>query len=323
MRFESENKMERIRSILFPTDFSPCAERAYTHAVYLARRLGARLHVLSVVYHEEDLATNPMSFLPLGNDELALQLGLESYRRASTSDEDSLDVVNVQLQSNSAWRSILDYVSDNDIDLVVMGTHGRHGLDRLLLGSVAEQVVRRAPCPVLTVRQEHPVVRRSGAPPTIVVPIDFSPFCRPTLQYALDLARLYEAELDLVHVVEQVNLPNVYGIDPIPMVASDLQTRSREALEALAGEVLPEDQAVRCTVLVGHAGYDIAEFASEQDADMIVIATHGLTGLKRLLMGSVTEQVLRTATCPVFTVRSYEPAEIEAHTETEDRYEVH
>lgn len=325
MPFEEDDRMMRIGSILFPTDFSPCAERAYAHAVHLARQLNARLHVLSVVYHEEDLAANPMSFLPLGNDELAMQLGLDSYRRTSSEEGegDSLDVVNVQLQSSSAWRTILDYVTDNEIELVVMGTHGRHGLDRLLLGSVAEQVVRRAPCPVLTVRQEHPVVRRSGVTPVIVVPIDFSPFSRPTLKYALGLAGLYEAELHLVHVVEQVNLPNVYGIDPIPVVAPDLQARSLEALKQLAAEVLPEDQVFQCSVLVGHAGYDIAEFAKERNADMIVIATHGLTGLKRLLMGSVTEQVVRTATCPVFTVRSFEPAEIEAHTEKEDRYEVH
>lgn len=317
--------MLRIRSILFPTDFSPCAERAYAHAVHLARQLDARLHVLSVVYHEEDAETSPMSFLPLGSDELAVQLGLESYKRAKSDgdDEDSLDVVNVQLQSTSAWRTILEYLEDNRIDLVVMGTHGRHGLDRLLLGSVAEQVVRRAPCPVLTVRQEHPVVRSPGAVPTIVVPIDFSPFSRPTLQYALELARLYEAKLELIHVVEQVNLPNVYGIDPIPVVAPDLQTRSLEALKSLASDALPEDQPFDCTVLVGHAGHDIAEFADERGADMIVIATHGLTGLKRLLMGSVTEQVLRAATCPVFTVRSFEPAELPARSQTEDRYEVH
>jgi nucleotide-binding universal stress UspA family protein len=316
--------MFSIQSILFPTDFSPCAERAYAHAVHLARQLGAKLHVLSVVYRAEDAESSPMSFLPLGSDELAVQLGLESYRRErDTDDEDDLEVVNVQLQSSSAWRTILEYISDSEIDLVVMGTHGRHGIDRLLLGSVAEQVVRRASCPVLTVRQEHPIVRKPGSAPTVVVPIDFSPSSRPTLKYAVDLARLYEAGIALLHVVEQVNLPNVYGIDPIPVVAPDLQTRSKEALEELAADVLPEDQPYDCTVLVGHAGHDIAEFAGERDADMIVIATHGLTGLKRLLMGSVTEQVLRVAACPVFTVRSFELPDSVTHSEMEDRHEVH
>jgi nucleotide-binding universal stress UspA family protein len=322
MPFNEQGTMLRIKSILFPTDFSPCAERAYNHAVHLARRLVAKLHVLSVVYHEEDAETSPMSFLPLGSDELAVQLGLESSTIPGA-DDDSLEVVNVQLQSTSAWRTILEYVEEQKIDLVVMGTHGRHGLDRLLLGSVAEQVVRRAPCPVLTVRQEHPVRRRPGAVPEIVVPVDFSPFSRPTLNYAVDLAHHYGAKLALVHVVEQINLPNVYGIDPIPVVAPDLQARSLQALEALAADEIPPGQPFDCTVLIGHAGHDIVEFADDRDADMIVIATHGLTGLKRLLMGSVTEQVLRAATCPVFTVRSFESAEMATRAQTEKRYEVH
>jgi len=321
MPYNEQGTMLRMRSILFPTDFSPCAERAYTHAVHLARRLGAKLHVLSVVYHEDDAETSPMSFLPLGSDELAAQLGLESSTLPEG--DDSLEVINAQLQSTSAWRTILEYVDDHKIDLVVMGTHGRHGLDRLLLGSVAEQVVRRAPCPVLTVRQEHPVPRRPGAIPEIVVPVDFSPFSRPTLKYAVDLARHYGAKLALVHVVEQVNLPNVYGIDPIPVVAPDLQARSLQALEALAADEIPPSQPFDCTVLIGHAGHDIVEFADDRDSDMIVIATHGLTGLKRLLMGSVTEQVVRAAACPVFTVRSFESAEMATRPPTEDRYEVH
>ncbi len=317
--------MLKVRSILFPTDFSPCAERAYAHAVHLARTLEARLHVLSVVYRPEDAAASPMSFLPLGSDELAVQLGLESYRRVSEKgeDDDPLDVVNVQLQSNSAWRTILDYGAEQDVDLIVMGTHGRHGIDRLLLGSVAEQVVRRAGCPVLTVREARSVERPHREAPVMVVPVDFSPSSTLTLEYARDLAALYGARLALVHVVEQVNLPNVYGIDPIPVVAPDLQSRSLEALEQLASATLPEDQPYDCTVLVGHAGHDIVEFANDRDADMVVIATHGLTGLKRFLMGSVTEQVLRAASCPVFIVRSFDSTNEMSHSGTEDHHEVH
>jgi len=317
--------MLNVRSILFPTDFSPCAERAYAHAVHLARQLGARLHVLSVVYRPEDAAASPMSFLPLGSDELAVQLGLESYRRVSErgDEDDPLDVVNVQLQSNSAWRTILDYGAEQDVDLIVMGTHGRHGIDRLLLGSVAEQVVRRAGCPVLAVRETRSSERPHDDTPVIVVPIDFSPSSQLTLDYARDLGELYGARLALVHVVEQVNLPNVYGIDPIPVVAPDLQSRSLEALEQLAVETLPKDRPYDCTVLVGHAGHDIVEFSNDRTADMIVIATHGLTGLKRLLMGSVTEQVLRAASCPVFTVRSFDSTHEMSHSGTENHHETH
>ena len=293
------------RQVLFPTDFSPCAERAFTHAAHLTSQYAARLHILSVVDAEDDDSKNPMSYLPLGRDELAAELGLprgpEPRMKVESNGETTPDSINVTLQASSPWRAILTYADENDIDLIVMGTHGRHGVDRILMGSVAEQVVRRAKCAVLTVRDTEASASNTGP---IVVPVDFSTFTRGVLSQAIDLAEAYATEIHLVHVIEPITLPTVYGIDPMPAVVPDMEGRATEALTLLKTESIPEAVPAHAEVLVGHAAHEIVTYADDVRARMIVIATHGLTGLKRLLMGSVTEHVVREAACPVFTVRS-------------------
>jgi nucleotide-binding universal stress UspA family protein len=292
------------KQILFPTDFSVCAERAFSHAAHLAVTYEARLHIVSVVDSDKEAESSPMNYLPLGADELADELDIKVDRseREPERARDGIDTVNVTLTGSSPWRVILDYAEQNDIDLIVMGTHGRHGVDRMILGSIAEQVVRRAHCPVLTIRARDTKVDRDGP---IIVPVDFSPFSTGTIAQAVELATAYGSKLHLVHVVEPIALPSVYGVDPSGMVVPDMEDRAAKALDELAARSIPNSVESQTHVLVGHAVHEIVESAEDAGARMIVIATHGLTGLRRFLMGSVTEQVVREAPCPVFTVRSF------------------
>lgn len=293
------------QQILFPTDFSNCAEHAFSHAAHLASHYGARLHVLSVSDDESEVESSPMSYLPLGADELATELGISALSSESRRSERGLreiETVNVALTGTSPWRSILDYAQDEDIDLIVMGTHGRHGLDRVIMGSVAEQVVRRSPCAVMTVRYNAAGDKVTGP---ILVPVDFSTFSEGTVRQAVELAEAYEAELHLAHVVEPIALPSVYGVDPVGVMVPDMEQRAETALKELGERFIPESITWATHVLVGHAVHEIVHLAESLGARLIVVATHGLTGLKRLLMGSVTEQVVREAPCLVFTVRSF------------------
>jgi nucleotide-binding universal stress UspA family protein len=289
---------------LFPTDFSPCAEHAFSHAAHLAARYDARLHILSVTDEQDESVPNPMTYLPLGRDELAAELGIRREPEADKRERDAgqISTVNVTISDPSPWRAILTYSEENDVDLIIMGTHGRHGVDRMLMGSVAEQVVRRARCPVLTVRASATTEGHTGP---ILVPIDFSTFTDGTIAQAIELARAYQSDIRLVHVVEPITLPSVYGVDPMPAMIPDMEARAREALEELGARKIGGVLHWTAQVLVGHATHEIVTEAEEVGARMIVIATHGLTGFKRLLMGSVTEQVVREASCPVFTVRSF------------------
>jgi nucleotide-binding universal stress UspA family protein len=165
-------------------------------------------------------------------------------------------------------------------------------------------VVRQAPCPVFTV-----VTQEERPPQTpidrILVPVDLSEQSALVVDHAVALAEAYDASLDLLHVVEEAAFPTAYGMDPLSPTHPDVQARAREALSALVDEGAETDVPIRSHILSGYAARDIVDFASEHAADLVVMATHGRTGLERFLIGSVTEKVVRSAPCPVFTVKSF------------------
>ena len=299
--------MLHINRILFPTDFSPAAEDAFSHASHLATRYDAEIHVFNVVTPDDAGQVNPMDYLPLESAEESEELylaGAEDVDLPASSQSQPIRAVYHKMEGSDPAESILSYTGEHDIDLVVMGTHGRRGVERLLSGSVSEEVVRRAPCPVFTV-----VGRKEPGPgpeiERILAPIDFSKHARLGAAYARELATAYGATLDLLHIVEDAVFPTVYGIDPLTPVLPDVHDRAREALETLVDEVVGDGPSVKLHVAAGHAARDIVDFAEDYAADLIVMATHGRTGLQRFLIGSVAEKVVRSAPCPVFTVKSF------------------
>lgn len=296
-----------IDTILFPTDFSSVAEEAFAHAAHLALRSGATIHVFNVVTPAGHEASNPMDFLPVKPVEGKAASEVRPERmevQTVTQERGTVPVVYAQTDSGSPETAIVDQATDHDVDLVVMGTHGRTGMDRLLSGSVAEAVVRQAPCPVFTVLA--PAKGQTGTPiDRILAPVDLSEQSPLVVDHAAALAEAYDAPLDLLHVVEEATFPTVYGIDPLVTSQPDVQKRAREALETLATRVDDHSKPVNVHVLAGYAAGDVVDFAEQQAADLIVMATHGRTGLQRFLIGSVTEKVVRSAPCPVFTVKSF------------------
>jgi nucleotide-binding universal stress UspA family protein len=298
-----------IRKILYPTDFSPCASHALPHALDLAERHRAELHLLhAIVLHEGDPA-NAAHQLP-NIEELyrTLEEQTEAQLRA-ISDEYSggaLEIKHALVRSISAAGATLDYAAESDIDLVVMGTHGRRGLKRLLLGSVAEEVVRLAPCPVLTVPE-----RRDGRPveqvTRIVVPVDFSEHANLAIAYAKELAVFYEADMHLVHVMDEIVYPDFYpaAMPSGESITEQLRGQSLERMNDLLAQISDPHVEAHTHVRSGRAAPAIAEFAQQQSADLIVIASHGLTGIRHMLLGSVTEQLIRRAPCPVFTAKAF------------------
>jgi nucleotide-binding universal stress UspA family protein len=139
----------------------------------------------------------------------------------------------------------------------------------------------------------------------VLAPVDLSEQSDLVLKHAAALADAYAAPLDLLHVVEEAAYPSAYGLDPMSPSLPNVQDRAREALETLAGRLDLRTDPVNIHVLAGNAARDIVEFAEEQEADLIVMATHGRTGLERFLIGSVAEKVVRRAPCPVFTLKSF------------------
>ncbi len=300
----------RFERILMPTDFSDCANAALTHAVALARQFEAELHLLHVtVLHEG--ASGP-SFP--GFEELHSRLEEAASSRISTMIDESkmkgLTVFKAHTRGVAAAPSILDYAAKEAIDLIVLGTHGRRGLRHFLLGSVAEEVVRSALCPVLTLRDEGKV-RRLHELDRIVVPFDFSDDSRRALDFAVELAVMFGSRIDLVHViVPSVDLHAEVAVwaGSVEFDRGEFQRWAQSRLEEVAAMV--EKVPVNIQVLDGHVASALTRFASEEKADLIVIASHGLSGLQHFLLGSVAEKVIRSASCPVLTLRR--PADTES-----------
>ena len=301
--------MLEIHNILCPTDFSLCASHALPHAVRLAKIFGADLHLLhALVLHEADPG-NAAHRLP-NMDQLydALEAQAEQQLQSIVDEygDTSYEIRRAQVRSLSAASAILDYADENDVDLIVMSTHGRRGLRRLLLGSVAEEVVRLAPCPVLTV-PECSQARPDCDVDRIIVPVDFSQYAKLALSYAAELSSLFKADMHVLHVVDEVVYPDFYPpvIPSGGSITDELRDKSLMRLKSLLRDIPDTGMPSFVHVCAGRAASAIPDFASEQQADLIVLASHGLTGLSHMLLGSVSEQVVRRATCPVFTVKAF------------------
>lgn len=286
--------MSAYRKILLPTAFTESCECARAHAVALARRFGAELHVLHVqVLHAEPLA---FSELPGVSDiEAALTQAAHTQADAFIADID-VPVTKAIAREITASPAILDYAEAHDCDVIVMGTHARKGLAHLFLGSEAVEVVRRASMPVLVVGPSH-----ADAPPpykTILAPVDFSMNARKALEMAANLLPESGGRLIVEHVVDTRPLPP-YATET---VMEEERERAESALDALMDEMSLAVEVER-VISVGVPYERISESARERNADLVVMGTQGLGALDRLLLGSVTERVLRIAPCPVLASR--------------------
>ena len=295
--------MLNINTILVPTDLSDCAAEALRHAAFLADWHAADLHVVNVAARHMHQYEAMRDGFPMEDAALDALLQPDDGEERHLPTADDLSIVQTQVEHVSAPVAIKEYAEDHDVDLVVMGTHGRRGANRLLMGSVAEDVVRTVPCPVFTVR-EGIAVAPGQAVRRLLVPIDFSEPARLALDHAKELAMTYGAEIHLLHVVEEVALPGVYGMEPISFVVPDII----QSTEAALAEVAEKDigyEHVRVESVAGYPATTILDYIEEHRIDLVAIATHGRTGLDRLLLGSVAEKVVRRASCPVFTVKAH------------------
>jgi nucleotide-binding universal stress UspA family protein len=286
--------------ILCATDFSPTGERAQQAAFALARRFAAELHLLyvQVLLDDPHLAEERRDEIQrlLATADRERRLALEA---AASGHTDPLHCHVVP--ASSAADGIVRTCSQLACDLIVLGTHGRRGLSHLLLGSVAERVVRTAPVPVLTVRQDWPGPEAGIA--RVLVPHDFSEHSAAAVRTAAAWAAAADAELTLLHVVEPVVYPEFHSADLIPdTLIGRLRDRSQSALDEAAAGLVGGARA-HTRVVVGRAGDTITAEAQPGSYDLVVMGTRGLSAIEHLLLGSVAESVLRRCPVPLLTVR--------------------
>lgn len=297
------------RRILFPTDFSTCAEGAFRHAALLADRFDAALTVLHVV---ED-ASAPTRAWPdvagAGTVRITMEDVCHDLRLPLPTDAPTVDpraVIEVEeeeIVGRDAAEAILDFATEEEVDLVVMGTHGRRGLERAVVGSVAEAVARRAPCPVLAVRPR--ALRRgileAGAATPIVVAVDDPTVDRVPIaaRAAARYALAYGLPLTFVHVLP---IEDPLGCDG----TEDARRHALTGLRALAETLRTRLEAplqIHTEVRFGEPVASVIALAEATQATLVVVGTHGRRGPGRALLGSVAEAIVRTAPCPVLIVR--------------------
>lgn len=293
--------MFALQRIVHPTDFSSSADTALGYALGLAARAGAGLDVVHVVSGPSEYA--PTADLPeQGREDMTIRMreGVASHQGAF--DRPTLDALRVEydlVEGRHTAPALLEHSTRREADLIVMGTHGRRGLRHLLLGSVADEVLRAAPCPVLVVRAGKPdPIRR------IVVPLDFSSYSSRTLVHARHLAALYDATLTLLFVAEEHLVPffSDTGIPTFTLMKVDeeIVEQAEDGLRQLGAEADGPDVPTAYSVRRGDPVSEIIQVVDDQQADLLVMATRGLRGAERGLLGSVTERIVRQAACPVW-----------------------
>ena len=297
--------MIKINKILCPLDFSKCSKVALKNAIELAKKVNAELHLFHAILMYEDDSYKPDDRLHDNIVSYALIEDISNQKLKNIAVDlagDGFKVVTVSSRAFSAAEEILRYAEDNQIDLIIMGTHGRTAISHLLLGSVAERIIRMSKCPVLTFRKDW---KDQGEYKSILVPIDFSDHSKLALQYALELAELYNSEITLFHAFEQQMHPSFYASGKTSMfeIDSELKQRAAEAMTRFRNESGKPAIDTKFAFAEGAAYHEIVEYTKKKHFDLLVIATHGLRGLEHFLIGSTTEKVIRHTEIPVLTVK--------------------
>lgn len=288
-----------FKKLLCPTDFSPGSQQALRVAIRMAAQDDAEIVVAHAWYVPPTAFAGEYVFPPpviqgMAND-AKQQLDAVVQKAISA----GAKRISGKLLSGTPWAEIETLLEKDSFDLCVIGTHGRTGLSRILLGSVAEKVVRHSPCSVLAVRPDGDTKPFAH----VLVPTDFSPSARHALDLAAELVRP-GGTISLLHVLE---VPVVYsGETSIPDLRRDLDKGSAEALDE---EVARLKRKTTATVnICSRLGYPGAQTLAALDADpsvgLVVMGSHGRTGIKRFLLGSVAEKVVRHAHCPVLVARA-------------------
>ncbi|MFC7135371.1 MULTISPECIES: universal stress protein [Salinibaculum] len=286
--------------ILFPTDGSDGAAVAVAHVFDLAAYHDTTVHILNVA------DTTQESALQIQNEtsDVLEQEGKEIVEETATQAEDrGVDTVTAVVQGEP-YREIIEYADTHGIDLVVMPTHGRRGLERFLLGSTTERVVRRADVPVLTIRPGDDVTIAHPYE-NILVPTDGSECANQALSLGVGVVDAEEATL---HLLSAIAIPAL-GADSRPDIQMEiLEESAHELLEEAAA--FAENAGVEATAKDVEYGSSIHKailtYIEEHDIDLVVVGTHGRTGFDRYVLGSVTDYLVRTSPIPVLTVRAPE-----------------
>jgi len=289
-----------FKHILVPLDGSTLAERALPLATSIAEAMSAQLTLLRIVPQFAILAADPMLYEEMN------RLGEEeayAYLRSQADDLDLNTRVEVACETGQPAETVIRYVERHSIDLIVMSSHGRSGLNRWVYGSVAERVLRQAPC-ATSIISSRAMLEEQGCK-SILVPLDGSELAEQALEPGRILAAAMGAHLHLLRIttpthqmLETTSMKEVFdGIE-------DKETQDAEAyLRAVYADTPDDHVFIKVETSEGSVAAGIIDYVEKNGINMIVMSSHGRTGLRRWVYGSVAEKVLRSACCATMIMR--------------------
>lgn len=290
-----------LKSLLVPIDFSDFSLKALEYANFLAEQSGASIELLHVV---EPLRIPKKLKMSHGDWEDLMVHDSACCLRQLTEEKIEKEIpVHSEVRIGNACQEICNAASQQNQNLIVVGTHGRSGLMHLFLGSTAERVVRFAPCSVLVVRGRKQKDIGIIKPKRILVPMDFSRNSKLALETAAVLAKQFDARLMLLNVI-----PTCYGLGGYDCIDyGTLEGEMRENAQREFADILKRigqtGVKAETRIVDGRPASRIVEATKDLKADLIVISTHGRTGFEHLVLGSTTEEVVRHAPCHVLVIR--------------------
>ena len=308
-------KKADIKTILVPIDFSKSSAPAIQVAKDLARRFSASIHLVHVhefFYPMDLLAPVPMSVATFRDDAATRRI----RRLKILAKRNDLAAENCHFMTGvPTFHEICSLARRIAADLIVMPTHGYTGLAHLLGGSTAERIVQHAPCPVLVARgASSGKINRATIDgnalrsiDTILVPVDFSEASFQAIEYAIEFADRVAARLIVFHAVNLAEsfTVNGYGMYDVEALEEAARRDAESQMQKFVGLAKFHRVQFETVVRIAPAVSEISALAQERDVDLIITATHGRTGLKHLLMGSIAEHVVRHAPRPVLVVPSH------------------
>ena len=295
------------RSILVPLDGSPAGEHALPLAVSIARRAPAAIHLVHVHVAAGSLGVD---VAPRRDDteQRARELAYLDELAQNVSGAGAVAVSTTVLDAPIA-HALHSYAMAHGVDLMVMTTHGRGALSRRWMGSVADRLMRQSVAPVLLVRPQdtppdlgvEPILKH------LLIPLDGSALAEQILPHACALGRLMQAELTLIQAAElALASTELYGSEFDSSVQERVQAQAQRYLDGVAAGMRSEGLNVQTKVVLGWPAQHILEYAHSHKIDAIALAAHGRGGVARLLLGSVSDKVVRGATAPVLLCRPHE-----------------
>ena len=300
-----------FEKILIPLDSSELAERALKPGMALAEQGNADVFLLSVPFMEQAFVEEQagVGFMLPDQSLTQSRRDLTEYQEAMKRRYAHPNVrIHTTIIDGDEAGVIVDAAIRENVDLIVMSTHGRSGFSRWMLGSVTERVLRHAPCPVLVVREDKPLQN-------IMIALDGSELSEYSLTPGLEVAANLGSELSLLSVESSAEVDPVFVAELEKVEAGlgartveDFYHRTENYLQRLNAHLQGKyDRPIRLVHKNGPVIPALLDFIETDKVDLVVMATHGRTGLQRWVYGSVTEKIMRSADCAMLIVRP--PAE--------------